>query len=56
MRLIAFHQQAFDDYSEWSRADKKPFERTRRIIVETAQTPFEGIGKPDPLRHQLKGY
>ncbi len=56
MRLIAFHQQAFDDYSEWSRTDKKLFERIRRIIVETVQTPFEGIGKPEPLKHQLKGY
>ena len=56
MRLIAFHLRAFEDYSEWSRTDKKLFERIRRIIVETAQTPFEGIGKPEPLKHQLRGY
>lgn len=56
MRLIAFHQTAFEDYSEWAKADKKLFERIRRIVFETARTPFEGIGKPEPLKHELKGY
>ncbi|MBA2645802.1 MAG: Txe/YoeB family addiction module toxin [Pyrinomonadaceae bacterium] len=56
MRLIAFHQLAFDDYNEWAKTDKKLFERIRPIIVETAKTPFDGIGKPEPLKHELKGY
>jgi len=56
VRLIAFHQTAFDDYSEWAKTNKKLFERIRRIIIETAQTPFDGIGKPEPLKHELKGY
>jgi len=56
VRLIAFHKQAFEDYSEWAKTDQKLFDRIRRIITETAQRPFEGIGKPEPLKHQLKGY
>jgi len=56
VRLIAFHKSAFDDYSEWAKLDKKLFERVRRIIIETAKTPFDGIGKPEPLKHELKGY
>ena len=56
MRLIAFHQTAFDDYSDWSKLDRKTFERVRRLIIETAKSPFEGIGKPEPLKHELKGY
>jgi toxin YoeB len=56
VRLIAFHQTAFDDFSEWAKTDKKLFERPRRLISETAQSPFEGIGKPEPLKHELKGY
>ncbi len=56
MRLIAFHQTAFDDYNEWAKTDKKLFERIRRLIVETMKTPFDGIGKPEPLKHELKGY
>ena len=56
MRLIAFHQTVFDDDSEWAKLDRKLFERVRRIITETARIPFDGIGKPEPLKRELKGY
>jgi toxin YoeB len=56
VRLIAFHQTAFDDFSDWAKTDKKLFERIRRIIVETLKSPFDGIKKPEPLKHELKGY
>jgi toxin YoeB len=56
VRLIAFHRTAFEDYTDWARTDKKLFERIRRMIVETTKTPFEGIGKPEPLKNELKGY
>lgn len=55
MRLIAFHQTAFDDYSAWAKIDRKLFERIHRLIIETAKTPFDGIGKPEPLKGDLKG-
>jgi toxin YoeB len=56
MRVVAFHQMAFEQYNEWAVTDKKVFERVRRIITETAKTPFAGIGRPEPLRGNLKGY
>lgn len=56
MRLVAFHQTAFDDFSDWAKNDKKLFERIRRLIIETLKSPFDGIGKPEPLKHALKGY
>ncbi len=56
MRQIAFHASAFDDYNEWARTDKKLFDRIHRLIIETARTPFVGIGKPEPLKQELKGY
>jgi toxin YoeB len=56
MRLISFHQEAFEQYTEWSKTDKKLFERIYRLIVETAGNPFDGIGKPEPLKNDLKGY
>lgn len=37
-------------------ANKKMFERIRRLITESAKTPFTGIGKPEPLKRNLKGY
>ena len=56
MRIIAFHQEAFEQYNEWAARDKKTFERLKRLISEAAKTPFEGIGKPEPLKHELKVY
>jgi toxin YoeB len=56
MRIIAFHQAAFEQYSDWALGDKKTFERLKRLIAETARTPFAGIGKPEPLKRELKGY
>ena len=56
MRTIAFHQSAFDQYNEWALRDKNMFERLRRLIAETARTPFGGIGKPEPLKRELSGY
>jgi toxin YoeB len=56
MRTIAFHQSAFDQYNEWALRDKQIFERLRRLITETARTPFAGIGKPEPLKRELSGY
>jgi Txe/YoeB family toxin of Txe-Axe toxin-antitoxin module len=40
VRLIAFHQSAFDDYNDWAKLDRKTFERVRRLVVETAKSPF----------------
>lgn len=56
MRFIAFHQSAFEQYTEWARTDKKLFERLHRLICETARNPFDGIGKPEPLKGELQGY
>lgn len=56
MRTIAFHAQGWDEFTGWSRENAKVFERLTRLISETAKDPFGGIGKPEPLKHHLKGY
>ncbi len=56
MRLIAFHQNAFEHFSEWAKTDKKLFERINRLIIESAANPFVGIGKPEPMRGDRRGY
>ncbi len=55
MRTVSFHQDAFKQYSEWAKTDKKLFERLHKLIVEVARNPFEGIGKPEPLKAELRG-
>jgi toxin YoeB len=56
MRIIAFHQEAFEQFGDWARTDKKLFERLNRSISETAKNLFDGIGKPEPLKADLKDY
>jgi toxin YoeB len=56
MRTVAFHQEAFEQFGEWAKTDRKLFDRLHRLISETAKNPFDGIGKPEPLKAGLKGY
>ena len=55
MRQVAFHAQAFEQYREWAARDRKLFERLTKLITEAGRTPFEGTGKPEALKHELKG-
>ncbi|HEY88650.1 MAG TPA: Txe/YoeB family addiction module toxin [Thermoflexia bacterium] len=55
MRLI-FSDHAWDDYLFWQKTDKKTLRRINTLIKETKRNPFEGIGKPEPLKHALSGY
>jgi toxin YoeB len=53
---IVFSSQAWDDYLYWQRTDRKILKRINDLIKEITRTPFEGTGKPEPLRHALAGY
>jgi toxin YoeB len=55
MKLI-FSEQAWEDYLHWQRTDRKVLRRINELIRATLREPFEGIGKPEPLRHVLAGY
>jgi toxin YoeB len=55
MRLI-FAEQAWEDYQYWVQPDRKITRRINELIKDTTRSPFEGIGKPEPLRHALAGY
>jgi toxin YoeB len=56
MRTVIFHGASFDEYSDWATMNIRTFERLRRIIAETKRTPFQGIGKPESLQHELRGH
>jgi len=55
MRIL-FAEQAWEDYQHWLATDKKLLKRINLLIRDTCRDPFAGIGKPEPLRHLLKGY
>ncbi len=51
-----FLPQGWADLNHWALADKKMLRRLIRLIEEARRTPFEGAGKPEPLRRNLAGY
>ncbi len=55
MRNIIFSEASWDDYLYWQKNDKKNLKRINSIIKDIKRSPFEGIGKPEPLKHQLQG-
>ncbi len=55
MKLI-FSENAWEDYLYWQKTDKKILNRINKLIKETKREPFEGVGKPEPLKHILAGY
>lgn len=52
---IIFSNQAWEDYLYWNATDKKIFKKINTLIKECQRTPFVGIGKPEPLKHELAG-
>ncbi len=54
MRLV-FDENAFEDLVWWMNTDIKKAKKIISLIRETKRNPFEGIGKPEPLRHELSG-
>ncbi|BCB61393.1 toxin YoeB [Halomonas sp. A020] len=55
MKLI-FSENAWEDYLYWQKTDKKVLNRINKLIKEIKRAPFEGVGKPEPLKHNLAGY
>lgn len=55
MNLI-FSSKAWDEYLYWQQTDIKILKRINTIIKDIQRSPYEGIGKPEPLKYNLSGY
>jgi toxin YoeB len=55
VRSLEFDPAAFDDLAWWVEQDRSKALRIIRLIKEVERDPFQGVGKPEPLRHQLGG-
>ena len=53
--IISFVERSWDEYNSWQKEDLKLFKKIQRLIKETLRDPFSGIGKPEPLKNNLKG-
>lgn len=54
--VLMWAEHAWDDYLYWQESDKKKVKRINELIKDIKRSPFEGIGDPEPLRHNWSGY
>ena len=54
-RQLAFDRHGWEDYTYWQGQDRKTLRRINALIAEVLRDPFQGIGKPEPLKHILSG-
>ncbi len=55
MKLI-FSENAWQDYLYWQKTDKQKLRRINTLILDIQRNKYEGIGKPEPLKHNLSGF
>jgi len=53
---LIFSKNAWNDYLYWQSTDRKVLKKINTLIKDIQRQPFEGIGKPEPLKHGLSGY
>ena len=54
--LLSFRKRAWEDYLYWFRTDRKMCKRIHDLVKDTQRAPFAGIGKPEALRGNYKGF
>jgi toxin YoeB len=53
---IEFSSRGWKDFMYWFRNDKHMIAKIDQLITDIERSPFEGLGKPEPLKHNLRGY
>ncbi|OZG59360.1 addiction module protein [Bifidobacterium tissieri] len=53
--LLCWTEDAWDDYLYWQRQDRRTLKRINALVRDMMRSPFEGIGKPEPLKWGLSG-
>ena len=54
--ILSWAEKAWDDYVYWQATDKKRLKRINALIKDVERQPFDGLGNPEPLRHNWTGY
>ena len=55
MNLI-FSDKAWEEYMYWQNTDKQILKKINQLIKDIKREPFEGVGKPEPLKYELSGF
>lgn len=56
MSRILFTEHAWEEYIYWQTQDKRTLRRINQLLRDIQRDPFDGIGKPEPLRGELSGF
>lgn len=56
MRNLRFTDESWNDYVYWQTQDRRTLKRINDLIKSVQRAPFEGIGKPEPLKENLSGF
>ena len=56
IKILCWTNEAWSDYIYWQGQDKKTLKRINKLITDTKRSPFDGIGKPEPLKENLSGF
>jgi toxin YoeB len=51
-----FTDTGWEDYNFWLENDKKGLKKIHRLLKDIDRSPFDGLGKPEPLKFELSGY
>ena len=54
-RQLTFDASGWEDYVSWQEQDRKTLKRIKALLKDVLRDPFDGLGKPEPLRHILVG-
>ncbi|ECJ6095416.1 Txe/YoeB family addiction module toxin, partial [Salmonella enterica] len=53
---LPWSEEAWEDYLYWQETDKRMVKKINELIKDIRRTPFEGKGKPEPLKYNLSGF
>ncbi|MBP6128396.1 Txe/YoeB family addiction module toxin [Flavobacterium sp.] len=53
---FVFVEESWEDYLYWQKTDKKMLQKINSLLKDISRTPFEGIGKPEALKHKYRGF
>ena len=51
-----WHDSAWDDYINWQTQDRKTLKKINKLLQDIERNGYNGIGKPEPLKHELSGF
>ena len=54
--IVSWAEKAWEDYLYWQQTDRKTLKRVNALIKDIARHPLEGLGDPEPLKHNWAGY